>query len=54
MGSAARKTGGLVSYTIAVCDNGPANSGMDFFSIFIPSEGFRRSGQVASGDIVKS
>ncbi len=47
-------TGGLVSYTIAVCDNGRANSGADFFSVFIPSEGFRRSGQVASGDIVKS
>ena len=47
-------TGGLVSYTIAVCDNGPANSGRDFFSVFIPSEGFGRSGQVASGDIVKS
>ena len=47
-------TGGLVSYTIAVCDNGPANSGLDFFSVFIPSEGFGRSGQVASGDIVKS
>jgi hypothetical protein len=46
-------TGGLVSYTIAVCDNGAANSGADFFSIFIASEGFRRSGQVASGDIVK-
>ena len=47
-------TGGVVAYTLAVCDNGPADSGMDFFSIFIPSEGFRRSGQVASGDIVKS
>src|SRR5437773_243928 len=47
-------TGGLVSYTIAVCDNGPANSGLDFFSVFIPSEGLGRSGQVASGDIVKS
>src|SRR3989442_1569880 len=47
-------TGGLVGYTIAVCDNGPANSGLDFFSVFIPSEGFGRSGQVASGDIVKS
>ena len=46
-------TGGVVAYTLAVCDNGPANSGMDFFSVFIPSEGFRRSGQVASGDIVK-
>jgi len=47
-------TGGVVAYTLALCDNGPANSGMDFFSVFIPSEGFRRSGQVASGDIVKS
>src|SRR5438552_1788322 len=47
-------TGGLVGYTIAVCDNVPANSGLDFFSVFIPSEGFGRSGQVASGDIVKS
>jgi len=42
------------AYTLAVCDNGPANSGMDFFSVFIPSEGFGRSSQVASGDIVKS
>ncbi len=47
-------TGGVVAYTLAVCDNGPANSGMDFFSVFIPAENFRRSGQVASGDIVKS
>jgi len=46
-------TGGVVAYTLALCDNGPADSGMDFFSVFIPSEGFRRSGQVASGDIVK-
>src|SRR5689334_14743178 len=47
-------TGGLVSYTLSVCDNGPANSGTDFFDIFIPSEGFGRSGNVTSGDIVKS
>lgn len=46
-------TGGVVAYTLALCDNGPANSGMDFSSVFIPSEGFRRSGQVASGGIVK-
>jgi hypothetical protein len=46
-------TGGVREYTLVVCDNGPANSGMDFFSVFIPSEGFGRSGQVASGDIVK-
>src|SRR2546430_249755 len=47
-------TGGLVGYTIAAVDNGAANRGPDFFSVFIPSEGFGRSGQVASGDIVKS
>lgn len=47
-------TGGLVSYTLSVCDNGPAGSGADYFDIFIPSEGFRRSGAVTSGDIVKS
>jgi hypothetical protein len=46
-------TGGLVSYTMAVCDNGPANSGQDFWSVFIPSENFGRSGNVTSGDIVK-
>jgi len=27
---------------------------MDFFSVFIPSENFGRSGTVTSGDIVKS
>ena len=47
-------TGALLNYTIAVCDNGPANSGADFFDIFITSNGFRRSGQVASGDVAKS
>ncbi len=46
-------TGTLVSYTVQACDNGPAGSGMDFWSIFIPSEGYGRSGRVTSGDIVK-
>src|SRR6266571_4708 len=46
-------TGGLVNYTVAACDNGPAGSGMDFWSVFIPSENFGRSGNVTSGDIVK-
>ncbi len=45
--------GTLVSYTVVVCDNGAAGSGADFLSIFIPSEGYGRSGSVASGDIVK-
>ena len=46
-------TGNLVSYTMTVCDNGPAGSGMDFFKVFIPSEQFGVAGQVTSGDISK-
>ena len=46
-------TGSLVSYTMTVCDNGPAGSGSDFFRVFIPSEGFGVSGAVTSGDISK-
>ncbi|HEY6158835.1 MAG TPA: hypothetical protein VIV88_15390 [Gemmatimonadales bacterium] len=45
--------GQLVSYTVQLCDNGPAGSGSDFWSIFIPSEGYGHSGSVTSGDIVK-
>jgi len=45
--------GFLVSYTVALCDNGPAGSGGDFFSLYIPSKGYGRSGSVTSGDIVK-
>jgi len=45
--------GNVVSYTVIVCDDGSAGSGRDFFSIFIPSEGYGRSGTVTSGDIVK-
>ena len=46
-------TGGLRSYTLTVCDNGPAGSGADFFQVFIPSENFGVSGTVTSGDISK-
>jgi hypothetical protein len=46
-------TGTLVSYTVQACDNGPAGSGLDFWSIFIPSEGYGHSGSLTSGDIVK-
>ena len=45
--------GAVVSYTVIVCDNGPAGSGADFFSIYIPSKGYGRSGSVTSGDIAK-
>ena len=47
------RTGAVVSYTLQVCDNGPAGSGLDFISFWLPSEGFGRSGTVTSGDIVK-
>ncbi len=43
----------LASYTVLLCDNGPPGSGMDFLSIFLPSEGYGRSGSVTSGDIAK-
>ena len=46
-------TGGLVAYTMTVCDNGPAGSGSDFFRVFIPSENFGVAGPVTSGDISK-
>jgi len=46
-------TGTLVSYTLTVCDNGPAGSGSDFFQLSIPSQGFGLSGPVTSGDISK-
>src|ERR1043166_6833420 len=49
-----REDGGqLVSYTVQLCDNGPAGSGSDFWSIFLPSEGDGHSGSVTRGDIVK-
>jgi len=45
--------GDLLSYTVALCDNGPAGSGTDFVSLYIPSKGYGRSGSVTSGDIAK-
>src|SRR2546421_144635 len=46
-------TGGLVAYTMTVCDNRPAGTGSDFFKVFIPSENFGVAGPVTSGDISK-
>jgi len=46
--------GSLVSFTVAACDNGPAGSGQDFFSLNIPSIGESRSGFLTAGDIAKS
>lgn len=45
-------TGDLVGFTITACDNGPAESGMDFFRIDVGD--YRREGLLTSGDIVKS
>jgi len=46
--------GSLVSFTVAACDNGPAGSGQDFFSLNIPSIGESRSGFLTAGDIAKT
>src|SRR6266566_475575 len=45
--------GDLLYYTVELCDNGPAGSGADFVSLYIPSKGFGRSGSVTSGDVAK-
>ncbi|HVH66987.1 MAG TPA: hypothetical protein VM716_03895 [Gemmatimonadales bacterium] len=46
--------GDLRFYTVQVCDDGPAGSGVDFFSIYIPGgDGYGKSGVLTSGDIVK-
>src|SRR3989442_15085821 len=44
------RTGAIVSYTVQVCDNGPAGSGMGFLSFWLPSGGFGRSGTATGGD----
>ena len=52
--------GFLEGYTVQACDNGPAGSGSDFWSILVTngfdhptSAGYGSSGTVTSGDIVK-
>src|SRR5437879_1403965 len=44
----------MVNFTVAVCDNGPARSGLDFFSFSAPSISYSKSGMLTGGDIVKS
>src|SRR5213596_3441981 len=44
----------LPNFTVAVCDNGPAGSGLDFFSFSAPSISYSKSGTLTGGDIVKS
>ena len=43
-----------LGFTVAVCDNGPAGSGLDFFSFSAPSISYSKSGMLTGGDIVKS
>jgi hypothetical protein len=51
-GTGRTDTGELVGFTITACDNGPAESGMDFFRIDVG--GYNREGFLTSGDIVKT
>src|SRR5438552_18182146 len=40
-----------LNFTVAVCDNGPAGSGLDFFSFSAPSISYSKSGMLTGGDI---
>jgi hypothetical protein len=51
-GTGRTDTGELVGFTITACDNGPAESGMDFFRIDVGD--YRREGFLTSGDLVKT
>src|SRR5207302_5283032 len=44
----------LLNFTVAVCDDGPAGSGLDFFSFSAPSITYSKSGTLTSGDIAKT
>jgi len=44
----------MLNFTVAVCDNGPAGSGLDFFSFSAPSINYSKSATLTSGDITKS
>src|SRR5437588_1854760 len=43
-----------LNFTVAVCDDGPAGSGLEFFSFSAPSISYSKSGTLTGGDIVKS
>jgi hypothetical protein len=51
-GTGRTDTDELVGFTITACDNGPAESGKDFFRIDVGT--YRREGFLTSGDIVKT
>ncbi len=44
----------MLNFTVAVCDNGPAGSGLDFFSFSAPSINYSKSATLTSGDIANS
>lgn len=47
-------TGQLVPFHAAACDNGPADSGLDFFSFTVSIVDYNRSGFLTIGDIARS
>jgi len=52
-GTGREDDGDYLSFTVAVCDNGPAGSGTDFYRLFVPNGPFLREGFLSSGNIVK-
>lgn len=47
-------TGELTAFTVRACDNGAADSGLDFFEMSVPGHAYARSDFLSSGDIAKS
>ena len=47
-------TGETGDFTVAICDGGPAGSGMDYFSLVIPAGSYTKAGTVTAGDVVRS
>jgi len=44
-------TGETGDFTVAICDNGPAGSGMDYFSLVIPAGSYTKVDTVTAGDV---
>src|SRR5690242_11269458 len=47
-------TGVLISFTLYVCDNGPAGSGTDFLRFYMSGANYDRNGSLSSGDVSKA
>src|SRR5207249_8551934 len=47
-------TGSLISFTVAVCDNGSPGSGTDFLQMDVPAYTYSHGGLLSSGDVAKS